>query len=95
MKVYAFDPSPVTGYFSVNYKLRRANRTGLLIDRIYERGEILAYVRSITNFVHVPSAKNAAIRQIRYNLFYSVNPFKGHSAMRLQTSKLSHSPRHA
>jgi hypothetical protein len=82
-KVYAFDPSPVTGYFSVNSKIRRANRTGLLIDRIYERGEILAYVRSITNFIHVPSAKNAAIRQIRYNLFYSVNPFKGHSIAEL------------
>jgi hypothetical protein len=78
-KVYAFDPSPVTGYFSVNSKVRRANKTGLLIDRIYERGEILAYVRSITNFVHAPSAKNAEIRQIRYNLFFTVNPFKGHS----------------
>ena len=78
-KAYAFDPSPVTGYFSVNSKVRRANKTGLLIDRIYERGEILAYVRSITNFVHAPSAKNAEIRQIRYNLFNTVNPFRGHS----------------
>jgi pimeloyl-ACP methyl ester carboxylesterase len=82
-KVYAFDPSPVTGYFSVNSKIRRTNGTGLLIDRIYERGEILAYVRSITNFVRTPSAKNPEIRQIRYNLFYTVNPFKGHSISEL------------
>lgn len=82
-KVYAFDPSPVTGYFSVNSKVRGANKTGLLIDRIYERGEILAYLRSITNFVHTPPAKNAEIRQIRYNLFYTVNPFKGHSISEL------------
>jgi len=82
-KVYAFDPSPVTGYFSVNSKIRWVNKTGLLIDRIYERGEILAYLRSITNFVHTPSAKNAEIRQIRYNLFFTVNPFKGHSISEL------------
>jgi hypothetical protein len=81
--VYAFDPSPVTGYFSVYSKLRQANKTGLKIDRIYERGEILAYVRSITNFVHTPSATNPEIRQIRYNVFYTVNPFKGHSIAEL------------
>ena len=82
-KVYAFDPSPVTGYFSVKSEIRRANRTGLLIDRIYERGEILAYVRSIVNFVRTPSAKNPEICQIRYNLFHTVNPFKGHSISEL------------
>lgn len=82
-KVYAFDPSPVTGYFSVKSEIRRANRIGLLIARIYERGEILAYVRSIINFVHRPSAKNPEIRQIRYNLFHTVNPFKGHSISEL------------
>lgn len=86
-KVYAFDPSPVTGYFSVKLKTRRVNKTGLLIDRVYERGEILAYARSILNFIHAPSAVNAAIRQVRYNLFYTVNPFSGHSIAEL-ASKL-------
>ena len=82
-KVFAYDPSPVTGYFSVNSTVRRRNKTGLLIDRIYERGEILAYVRSIINFFHTPSAKNAEIRQVRYNLFDTVNPFSGHSISEL------------
>jgi len=82
-KVFAFDPSPVTGYFSVKRSVRTRNRTGLLIDRIYERGEILAYVRSITNFFWKPSAINAAIRQVRYNLFYTVQPFAGHSIAEL------------
>jgi hypothetical protein len=86
-KVFAFDPTPVTGYFSVNLKLRRHNSDGLLIDRIYERGEILAYVRSITNFFRVPSAENPEIRQIRYNLFRAINPFSGHSISEL-ASKL-------
>ena len=82
-KVFAFDPSPVTGYFSVNPGVRDKNKTGLLIDRIYERGEILAYLRSIMNFLHTPSARNAEIRHVRYNLFPTVNPFSGHSITEL------------
>jgi surfactin synthase thioesterase subunit len=50
-KVFAFDPSPVTGYYSVGKSLRAENSENLLIDRIYERGEVLAYLRSLTNFV--------------------------------------------
>lgn len=78
-KVFAFDPSPVTGYYSVEKDLRTENSEHLFIDRIYERGEILAYFRSMTNFVHPPSAKQPEIRQVRYNLFYTHNPFAGHS----------------
>jgi len=77
--VYAFDPSPVTGYFSVDIKTRRANKTGLAIDRIYERGEVLALVRSITSFFWKPSASDPAIRAVRYALFYTANPIAGHS----------------
>jgi hypothetical protein len=73
-KVFAFDPSPVTGYYSVEKGLRTENSEALLIDRIYERGEILAYFRSLTNFVYPPSAKYPTIRQVRYNLFYTHNP---------------------
>jgi len=78
-KVFAFDPSPVTGYYSVQEGLRTENSENLLIDRIYERGEILAYFRSLTNFVYPPSAKQPTLRQVRYNLFYTHNPFAGHS----------------
>jgi pimeloyl-ACP methyl ester carboxylesterase len=78
-KVYAFDPSPVTGFYSVGRRRRTQNCNGLAIDRIYERREILAYLRSIMNFIYPPSAKNPAIRQLRYNLFPTKNPFAGHS----------------
>jgi len=37
-KVYAFDPSPVTGFFSVDRRLRDCNAANLATDRIYERG---------------------------------------------------------
>jgi hypothetical protein len=78
-KVVAFDPSPVTGYYSVEKSLRTENSGHLFIDRVYERGEILAYFRSMTNFVYPPSAIDPQIRQVRYNLFYTHNPFAGHS----------------
>src|SRR5262249_19745494 len=44
-RVFAFDPSPVTGFYSVSRDVRDANKTGLRIDRIFEHGEVLAYVR--------------------------------------------------
>jgi hypothetical protein len=48
-KVYAFDPSPATGFLSVKRATRNENKKGLKTDRIYERGEVLAILRSITN----------------------------------------------
>jgi hypothetical protein len=82
-QVYAFDPSPVTGFFSVKKSLRDANRRDMAIDRIYERGEVLAYLRSLTSFVFPPSAVDPTIRAIRFNLFPSFNPIRGHSMMEL------------
>jgi hypothetical protein len=79
MQVYAFDPSPVTGFFSVAQELRDQNKRGLLIDRIYERGEILALLRSLTSLLYKPSTKNAAIRGVRYNLFRAWNAIAAHS----------------
>lgn len=76
--VYAFDPSPVTGFYSVDSETRESNSRGMYIERIYQRGEILAALRSLTNFVYTPSAKNPIIRQVRYNLI-SRSPISGHS----------------
>lgn len=78
-QVMAFDPSPVTGYFSVNTATRNENKKNLSIDRIYERGEILAIVRSFTSFVIPPSASAPTLRGVRYALFYPANPISGHS----------------
>ena len=78
-KVYAFDPSPVTGFYSVDTDVRDVNRQSLQIDRIYERGEILALVRSLTSFFVAPSPAAPTIRGVRYSLFPSANPISGHS----------------
>jgi hypothetical protein len=78
-KVFAFDPSPVTGFYSIREDLRDHNTQTLAIDRIYERGEVLAYLRSFTNLFFPPSASSPTIRQVRYNLFYTLNAIAGHS----------------
>lgn len=43
--VYAFNPSAVTGYFSVEPSLRNTNRQGLRIYRVHAWGEVLAFLR--------------------------------------------------
>jgi Lipase (class 3) len=82
-RVYAFDPSPVTGFYSVKRSVRNVNRKNLQIDRIYERGEILAVVRSITSVLWKPSRQAPRIRGIRYFLFFAWNPIVGHSMVRM------------
>jgi hypothetical protein len=81
--VYAFDPTPVTGFYSVDKNLREQNKKGLTIERIYERGEILALLRSLMTFVYKPSRDNPVTQQVRYSLFRHVNPITGHSMSQL------------
>lgn len=82
-QVFAFDPSPVTGFYSVGVDVRDANRKSLFIDRIYERGEVLALVRSFTSFFVQPSAQQPTIRGVRYSLFFPASPIAGHSMKQL------------
>jgi hypothetical protein len=82
-KVYAFDPSPVTGYYSVESDLRDSNKQSLAIDRIYQRREILAILRSFVNLIHRPSAEAPVVREVRYALFTGWNPVHRHSISEL------------
>jgi hypothetical protein len=81
-KVLVFDPSPVTGFYSVDETRRNYNSKNLAIDRIYERGEILAILRSFENFIYPDTATSPVIRQVRYSLF-SRAPIEGHSITKL------------
>lgn len=81
-KVYAFDPSPVTGYYSVDGTLLDHNRKDLQIERIYERGEVLASLRSILSVVYPLSALDPAISEVRYNLADG-DPVTQHSIAKL------------
>jgi hypothetical protein len=46
-KVFAFNPSPVTGFYSLDVTTRNNNKQDLAIDRICERCEVLAQGKQI------------------------------------------------
>lgn len=83
-RVYAFDPSPVTGWFSIDDTDQRdLNASGLEIDRVFEHGEVLAYIRLLLSYVIPPSGENPSVKEIRYNFIKTWNPFKNHSMIGL------------
>lgn len=68
--VFAFNPSPVTGYYDIPKSIRIINKKDTVIYRIYERGEALAYLRNIMKiFYPAPllKTKNPKLVQLRYN----------------------------
>jgi Lipase (class 3) len=67
-EVFAFDPSPVTGFYSVPDPPRSENARGIVAQRIYERGEILAYFRRVVRWFNPLSLKDPEIIEIRFNL---------------------------
>lgn len=88
-QIYAFNPSPVTGWFSVDdTEQRDINAKELKIDRIFEHGEILAYIRLLLSYVYPPPDRDPSVREVRYNFVESWNPFASHS-MRQLACKLS------
>jgi hypothetical protein len=70
-RVFAFDPSFVTGsndrHVVDNWE---KNTKGLVIERIYEHGEILAYPRFLLRHVLPATACNPQIRSIRFNTLH-------------------------
>lgn len=63
-QVFAFDSSPLTGFRD----LEAPEVAGLVIDRVYEKGEILAYVRGFLRRQVLPlSVRDPAITEYRYD----------------------------
>jgi hypothetical protein len=67
-RVYAFDPSPVTGYYDLEEGFREANSKGKRIYRIYEHGEVLAYARLLLKAFYPIAEYDPEIVEIRFNL---------------------------
>ncbi|VVN23351.1 hypothetical protein PS639_04407 [Pseudomonas fluorescens] len=67
-KVIAFNSTPVTGWFSTANPPRGENTKGLEIDRIFEHGEGLAYLRLPINFIAPPDHRDSAVRDLRFNV---------------------------
>ncbi|WP_148663550.1 lipase family protein [Bosea vaviloviae] len=87
-RVFAFDPSFVTGYYDLDPNKRVDNSRGLKIERVYEHGEILAYPRLLLRNVYPPSACDPQIRHIRFNLIDGGSIFAQHSLATLTAGLL-------
>ena len=68
-RVYAFDPSMVTGFYSVAPRNRDRNVHGLGIERVYEFGEVLAYPRLIMLHSIPLSPCNPRVVSVRFRVF--------------------------
>ena len=92
-RVFAFDPSFVTGYYDPHViPVRDKNVQGLLIERIYEHGEILAYPRFALRQLVPPSACNPQIRTIRFNTLRGTG-IRQHNLSAMTTALLNWSRR--
>lgn len=81
-EVYTFDPSPVTGWFSADDPPRTYNAEGLMINRVFEHGEVLAYLRLLTSRF-VAKSENPAIWEYRFNFNETWNPIENHAMRKL------------
>lgn len=77
-EVFAFDPSPVTGWFSASDPPRSHNAHGLRINRIFEHGEVLAYIRLFTSRLS-SYTEHPSVWEYRYNFDRRVNIIRNHS----------------
>ena len=77
-RVYAFDPSMVTGYYSVDPSHRDEAVKGLRMERVYEHGEILAYGRYIVRQFIPLSPCNPRVVSVRFNVIHG-SPIAQHS----------------
>jgi Lipase (class 3) len=64
--VYAFDPSPVTGYFDFPWRTLRVTRNAFGTDRIYEAGEILSLPRYLASGLFPTSSCLPRVRIVRF-----------------------------
>ncbi len=86
-RVYAFDPSMVTGFYSVDPPHRDRNVQGLRMERIYEFGEVLAYGRLIMLRSIPLSPCNPRVVSVRFRVFHGA-PIALHSLTDLDNGLL-------
>ena len=77
-EVFAFDASPVTGWSVVPRGIRSYNAHNLRINRVFEHGEVLAYLRLITSRLS-RYTEHPSVWEYRYNFDRSWNLIKNHS----------------
>jgi hypothetical protein len=89
-QVFAFNSSPVTGYFSVRRSERRLNKRRVKVFRIHERGEALAFIRgpikalrTLVRKIVKPKPDSVPIVEYTFNFERRFNPIVQHGMARL------------
>ena len=94
--VYAFDPSPVTGYFDFPWRTLRVTRNTFGADRIYEAGEIFSLPRYVASGFFPTSSCRPRVRIVRFATLRVSSPVQRHGIVGMTEgliglSKLPHS----
>ncbi|MGJ4947681.1 hypothetical protein [Bradyrhizobium sp. HKCCYLS20291] len=76
-KVFAFDPSPVTGAKLLDKTLREQNASRLEIDRVYQSKEVLAWVRPF--YQQFPPATSPCVRTVPFDVSQPIGVIGLHS----------------
>ncbi|MGH9754619.1 MAG: DUF6792 domain-containing protein [Blastocatellia bacterium] len=72
--VYAFNSSPVTGFTSITRAHRHINKCGVNVTHVYQKGEVLAFLRALLRRIRPLTRKNPTITEIRFNLAHHKGP---------------------
>ncbi len=92
--VYAFNPTPVTGYRNMEEDVLMKNRKDIFIARVFEHGEVLAYMRLGLRQFYKISAKDPQIVELRFNFSKTIGVLKEHGmeSFAVQVGKLQQKP---
>ncbi|AHF17022.1 lipase family protein [Niabella soli] len=82
-KVFAFNPSPVTGYKDIKKNFRKINEIGIEICRIYQAGEVLFFFRKVAKYFYPLTTVDPEIKEYKFSFF------KGDSIERHAMRKLA------
>lgn len=77
--VYVFNSTPVTAFYEVDKTVREKNSKDLKIVRVFEHGEVLAYLRLPLRLFYWLSKESPEIHEMRFNLLTRKNLISEHS----------------
>ena len=80
-QVYAYDASPVTGWFEISSSLRKQCTENLVIHTFYESGELLFYLRKFTQLSYLLNTtfnRNPHFIEYRANFYRGMWPISNH-----------------
>lgn len=78
-EVVAINSSPITGFYGVPVGERSRNKKDLLIARIFEHGEVLAYLRLPLRLFYPLSKEHPTILEARFNFGIRKSTITEHS----------------